>query len=318
MRTGSRRGRPRRRSGRRSLAGAAWTIAAAATLGEPVLPDWPGYLAATLPLGVVAVGAGLVATFAEASRHGEHTGRTLGWAIRLALVWQLLWAAGLVVAALGGPYGAVTAVAATLGAVGLLALGLAGLRFGGHLDAPSGWSSSGASRSSHPWPRGSSPARRGPPSACSPGGAAWSRRAHPRSGRDGARRRLTVAIAGVSLAVAACAGPTPGGDADRARAAEVTPVAMVLVAQNIAFSPAELHVPVGTPIALHFEHRDAGVPHGLVLEAPTNPPTPLYTAEVVTGPTTQDALIPGLIAGAYRFTCQVHPNMSATLVVEAS
>jgi hypothetical protein len=117
------------------LAGAAWTIAAAATLGEPVLPDWPGYLAATLPLGVVAVGAGLVATFAEASRHGEHTGRTLGWASRLALVWQLLWAAGLVVAALGGPYGAVTAVAATLGAVGLLALGLAGLRFGGTWSA---------------------------------------------------------------------------------------------------------------------------------------------------------------------------------------
>ena len=130
-------------------------------------------------------------------------------------------------------------------------------------------------------------------------------------------RRLTVAIAGVSLAAAACAGPTPGGTPTET-AAEVAPVAMVLVAQNIAFSPAEMHVRVGTPIALHFEHRDAGVPHGLVLEAPTNPPTPLYTAEVVTGPTTQDALIPGLIAGAYRFTCQVHPNMSATLVVEAS
>jgi plastocyanin len=131
--------------------------------------------------------------------------------------------------------------------------------------------------------------------------------------------RLFLAIAGVIPVVAACATPAASESSSPAAAApEVAPVAMVLVAQDIAFSPAELHVLVGTPIALHFEHRDAGIPHGLVLQAPTNPPTPLFTAEVVTGPTTQDAVIPGLIAGAYRFTCQVHPNMSATLVVESS
>jgi plastocyanin len=131
--------------------------------------------------------------------------------------------------------------------------------------------------------------------------------------------RLLAGLASACLVVAtaACATPT-AGTTPTTSAPDIAPVALVLVAQDIAFSPAELHVAVGTPIALHFEHRDAGIPHGLVLQAPTNPPTPLFTAEVVTGPTTQDAVIPGLIAGAYRFTCQVHPNMSATLVVESS
>jgi hypothetical protein len=110
------------------LAGAAWTTAAIVTLGEPVLPDWPGYLEVTLPLGLVAVSAGLVATFAEASRDVEHSGRSWGWAIRLALVGQSLWAVALAVAALGGPYGAITAVAATTGAVALVTLGLVALR----------------------------------------------------------------------------------------------------------------------------------------------------------------------------------------------
>jgi hypothetical protein len=117
------------------LAGAAWTVAAAATLGEPVLPDWPGYLDTTLPLGAVAVGAGLVATYAEACRYAERPGRILGWATRLALVGQLLWAVALAVAVLGGPYGAITALAAASGGVGLVVLGLAALRVGGSWTA---------------------------------------------------------------------------------------------------------------------------------------------------------------------------------------
>ncbi len=133
------------------------------------------------------------------------------------------------------------------------------------------------------------------------------------------RRGVAVALVGVVLLVAACAAPSPGGaSSPSTSAAAVMPIAVVLVAENITLSPAELHVPVGTPIALHVDHRDAGVPHGIVLEAPTNPPTRLYTGEIVTGPTTQDAVIPGLIPGAYRFTCQVHPMMTATLVVDAS
>src|SRR4029079_18908643 len=99
------------------------------------------------------------------------------------------------------------------------------------------------------------------------------------------RRGVAVALVGVVLLVAACAAPSTGGASSPSPSAgAVMPIAVVLVAENIALSPAELHVPVGTPIALHLDHRDAGVPHGLVLEAPTTPPTRLYTGQNVTGP----------------------------------
>ena len=118
------------------VAGAAWTIAGASTMTQPVLPDWPGYVEGTLPFALIGVVAGLVATLAVAHRLGDASGRAGDLALRLAVTGQIAWFLALAVAMAGGPYGAITALAASVGAMGLVGLGLVALRAGDAIVAP--------------------------------------------------------------------------------------------------------------------------------------------------------------------------------------
>jgi hypothetical protein len=53
------------------LSGAMWTIAGVAVVGQPVPPDWPGYLVDILPVTLVAVVAGLVAVIGCWARRSD-------------------------------------------------------------------------------------------------------------------------------------------------------------------------------------------------------------------------------------------------------
>lgn len=129
-----------------------------------------------------------------------------------------------------------------------------------------------------------------------------------------ALRVLSIGILAASLC--ACGGaastvtPAPGGGA----ADGVVPLA--IAAQDIAFKPASLTAPAGRPLQVTFENRDAGVPHNLVLMAGPDLTTELVKSEIVTGPATQVVTIPGLIPEVYQFTCTIHPNMTAKLVID--
>lgn len=112
------------------LAGAAWTVVAMAVLVEPAPPDWPGYLAWTLPVALVGVVAGLVASLGLALRLGDGPGRLARFAVSGLVVGLLALAVALAVAIAGGPYGAATGAAATAAAVGTVATGLVLLRTG--------------------------------------------------------------------------------------------------------------------------------------------------------------------------------------------
>jgi hypothetical protein len=118
------------------VAGATWTIAGAWTMAQPVLPDWPGYAEATLPFALAGVVAGLVATLSVAHRLGDSSGRAGELVLRLAVGGQVAWVLALALAIAGGPYGAITAVAASVGAIGLVGLGLASMRAGDAVVAP--------------------------------------------------------------------------------------------------------------------------------------------------------------------------------------
>jgi hypothetical protein len=93
------------------LAGAGWTITAVGAAVQPAPPDWPGYLAGTLPTGVLAATAALFATAAPLLRGPDRRGRLawLEWAVAIGGPSALVIA--LLVAFLGGPYGAVTGAA---------------------------------------------------------------------------------------------------------------------------------------------------------------------------------------------------------------
>ena len=55
--------------------GGLWTFAGAGVVAQPAPPDWPGYLVETLPIALIAVATGGVATIGCWARRSDHAGR---------------------------------------------------------------------------------------------------------------------------------------------------------------------------------------------------------------------------------------------------
>jgi hypothetical protein len=104
-------------------AGAAWTVVALAVLAEPVPPDWPGMLSWTLPVAALAVGAGLVALLGWLLAVGPGPRLEMRAANAVGVTGLVVLLLALVLAAIGGVYGALTGGALAVGALGCIALG---------------------------------------------------------------------------------------------------------------------------------------------------------------------------------------------------
>jgi hypothetical protein len=114
------------------IAGGAWTIAGVASVGGPTPPDWPGYLDSTLPVAVVGVVASLAAILSVSRLAWSSNGPSVEVAVVATVVGYLVWACALGLAAIGGPYGAITAIAQSLAAIATVGMGLILLRAGAH------------------------------------------------------------------------------------------------------------------------------------------------------------------------------------------
>jgi hypothetical protein len=114
------------------VAGVAWIAAGGAALVEPTPPDWPGYLLWTLPLGLIGAATGLRIVLVAGRRSGMRAPAGSGGALLLALVGHLAWIAVLLVAVVGGPYGAITGAGQSIAAVGTIAVGLVRWRAADH------------------------------------------------------------------------------------------------------------------------------------------------------------------------------------------
>ena len=116
------------------VAGGAWTMAGTATLLVPAPADWPGYTLDILPLIAIAALATTVALLGLARRAWPATTAALELLLVLVAVAGLTWMVALLVAALGGPYGAVTAAVQAVVAVTAAVLGLVVLRTGASME----------------------------------------------------------------------------------------------------------------------------------------------------------------------------------------
>jgi len=117
------------------VAGLAWIAAGSAALIEPVPPDWPGYLLWTLPLGLVGAIAQMRLVMAIGRRSGLFAPASAGPTLVVAVLGHVLWIVSLAVATIGGPYGAVTAAAQSIAAVGTIGVGLVRWRVADHPTA---------------------------------------------------------------------------------------------------------------------------------------------------------------------------------------
>jgi hypothetical protein len=121
----------------------------------------------------------------------------------------------------------------------------------------------------------------------------------------------TRAIAALMLLLAAGCALTPSPSAP------LVPVGPgpveELEAVGIAWRPTRLDLPAGVPPTVIVENRDQGIPHGLDIRDELG--AVVFHGEVVTGPAITRYLLPGLVPGAYRFMCPVHPTMAGDLFV---
>ena len=124
-------------------------------------------------------------------------------------------------------------------------------------------------------------------------------------------RRGVTLLATLLLVSAALAG-CGGGDDDPAPAAGCRTAQdgrVEVVAKGVAWDTDCLKAPAGA-LTIVVDNRDDGVSHNLHLtDAPDGPKTDLEA-----GPVTQELDVT-LGAGAYKYVCDIHPNMVGTLTV---
>jgi plastocyanin len=114
--------------------------------------------------------------------------------------------------------------------------------------------------------------------------------------------RLTLAV-GLALTLGACsAAPVP---------APVVAGGVTLVASGTAFDRSQIVVPANRASSLVFENRD-GAPHNVSISPAGY--APVFVGEIFTGPASRVYAVPGLPFGRYTFRCDVHPEMSGTVV----
>lgn len=125
--------------------------------------------------------------------------------------------------------------------------------------------------------------------------------------------RLTslILVGGLVLALAAC---SSGADANgsAAPAGSYPPGTPTVTAKDIAFTQHQVEAPADKSFTLVFQNVD-GAPHNVAIVRDGS--STAFTGEVITGPREVAYSVPALAPGTYTFRCDIHPNMTGTLIV---
>jgi plastocyanin len=114
---------------------------------------------------------------------------------------------------------------------------------------------------------------------------------------------IRLALAATFLLGACSAAPAP--------APVVAGEGASLVAAGTAFDRSTIVVPANRPSSLVFENRD-GAPHNVSISPAGY--APVFVGEVFSGPDSRVYTVPALPFGRYTFRCDVHPEMTGTVV----
>lgn len=131
-------------------------------------------------------------------------------------------------------------------------------------------------------------------------------------------KRVTLVLGLLSLAalLAACSGAT-AADRTPAPASSGGPSsgAVVVVAKDMAFTTPEVTVPAGKAFELTFDNQD-GAPHNVAIYTDSSASTKVSVGEIFGGAGQRTQSVPALTAGTYFFRCDVHQNMTGTIVAK--
>ena len=115
---------------------------------------------------------------------------------------------------------------------------------------------------------------------------------------------LAVLLA-LAAAAAACA-PSTSVDGDGAD--------VEIISREMAFVPPTLTVLAGQPFSLRLTNEDAA-PHNVAIYVDSSASESLFVGELITSASVTYA-VPALAPGTYFFHCDLHPEMTGTLVAE--
>jgi hypothetical protein len=124
--------------------------------------------------------------------------------------------------------------------------------------------------------------------------------------------RLGLAL-GLVLAVAACSGGGGDGLGYTSPPAGLETNSPTLSAVNIAFDHNQVAVPANTPFVLVFDNRDS-VGHNVSIYHDAAYQQRVFLGAIFSGPSTRWYPVPALAPGTYSFRCDVHANMTGTIV----
>ncbi len=125
-----------------------------------------------------------------------------------------------------------------------------------------------------------------------------------------------AALLTLTLTLGACS-PASGAPGSGSPAPTVAPGAaeVRISADKLAFDAKEVAVPVGKPATIVFENKEA-VPHNVAVYADSSASQPISVGEIFSGPGTKSQQLPALAAGSYFFRCDLHPDMTGSLIAE--
>jgi plastocyanin len=98
--------------------------------------------------------------------------------------------------------------------------------------------------------------------------------------------------------VAVTSGGAPGGGG--------TSGGLAITAQNTAFQPTSLTASGGGQITIHFDNKDANIPHNVVVTKDAAADI-LFSGDIITGPAAKDYTFAAPPPGDYFFHCAIHP-----------
>jgi len=101
-----------------------------------------------------------------------------------------------------------------------------------------------------------------------------------------------------------------------AAAAGGGPTSANLVAKNVDFQQKTLNLKANSPVVIHFNNQDAGVPHNVDITTDEGGNNTLYKQDPATGPTQEDYKFTTPAPGKLYYHCDVHPNMKGTINVQ--
>jgi len=121
---------------------------------------------------------------------------------------------------------------------------------------------------------------------------------------------LTLGLAAVTALSAACAASAPAPSVS----GPVDPNGPTVVAKDMKFQTGSVEVKAGQNLTLHFDNEDQA-PHNVAIFKDSSASSPISVGQVVSA-SKADQVIPALAAGTYFFRCDVHHDMTGTIVAK--